>query len=162
MTITPFSTSPDLFRAYGSEDEDAGGNVVRSVYLHAPDLTLKLNPVTGCYAPVSAVEHAALVAGIATEMQLAAVEDLAVTADGEDTLDVTWTAVAARPYELRIGDETGVYHTVVTVTPGDTSGAYSITGLTTGTARFCQIRAIGNGTSTIDSEWSDEETGETD
>jgi len=122
----------------------------------------KLNPVTGVFELATKAEAESVAASRLAVLQQETPGTVAMADNGVDELVVTWVAVADEVYEVRFGDASGVYHTVATVTIADTSGTYTIIGLTTGVTRYAQVRRLGNGTTTLDSEWSAEVSDATD
>lgn len=89
-----------------------------------------------------------------TAVQLAAPGSLAVVADGETALDISWTNVTNNQgYLIEVSSDGLSGWTVVETTAID-AVASTITGLTAGDTRYVRATTLGNGTTTLNSTYA--------
>lgn len=91
---------------------------------------------------------------VSTSEQLATPSSFAAAADGEDTIDLTWADVANESSYLIEWSADGSTGWATLTAPAANATSYSDTGLSANTTRYYRIKAIGNGTTYLDSAYA--------
>src|SRR5688500_2935275 len=89
-----------------------------------------------------------------SSVQLQAPPNFMAVGDGETEIDLTWDDVANNDSYLIEVSDNGISGWSTLSTPTADQVSASQTGLTAGTTKFYRIKAVGNGTSFIDSAYS--------
>lgn len=89
-----------------------------------------------------------------TAVQLAAPGSLAVVADGQTALDISWTNVTDNQGYLVERSNDGVTGWVTVETTAVDAVASTITGLSAGDTRYVRVTTLGDGITTLDSEYA--------